>query len=202
MPDDIQKLKKDLHAKDIKIRELEDLIIEDPMTRLLNRRGFMELAKRIMGDVKWMKANPRAKREHYFVDSLTILFFDIDNFKKINDTFGHKVGDQVLKFVASLIAEKVRASDFVARFGGEEIVAALVGANEEDGAHKAEEIRRAIKSRVKIPKNPDHKVTVSVGVAEFDGKAALEELVKQADKAMYKAKTSGKDRVVKSSVLV
>ena len=169
----------------------------DPLTGLLNRRGFTNLAERIYGDVKFLRGNPGARREHFFVDSFTVLFFDIDNFKKINDTYGHEVGDKVLQYVATLVNEKVRASDFVARFGGEEIVAGLVGASERDGASKAEEIRRAIKSRVKIPKNLDHKVTVSVGIAEFDGKVSLEDLVKRADKAMYKAKTGGKDKVVR-----
>jgi diguanylate cyclase (GGDEF)-like protein len=201
MLDDIKNLKQEIRKRDHRILELEELVTTDPMTRLLNRRGFMELAKKIAGDVRWFKSNPRAKREHYIVDSLTILFCDIDNFKTINDSFGHEVGDQILKFIGTIIAEKVRASDFVARFGGEEIVAALVGADEKDGAQKAEEIRRAIKSRVKIPKNPKHEVTISIGVAEFDGEVTLDQLIKQADTAMYQAKKNGRDKVVKASEL-
>lgn len=191
-------LKKELHKKDKKIKELEKLVTTDPLTWILNRRGFSELTKRFIGEVKFQKENPN-RRKRFVVDSLSLLFFDIDNFKKINDIHGHEVGDQILKYVSSVISEKLRASDFIGRWGGEEIVAALVGAQEEGAYRKGEEIRKTIKSRVKIPTLKDLKVTVSVGVAELQSGESLEDVVKRADQAMYKAKTEGKDKVVKSS---
>ena len=114
-----------------------------------------------------------------------------------NDTYGHEIGDKVLKFVASIIESKVRASDFVGRWGGEEMIAALLGAHEHDAAAKAEEIRKAIKSRVRIPGHPEFKVTISIGVAELDHNHSLEELIKHGDEAMYYAKEHGRDRVIK-----
>jgi diguanylate cyclase (GGDEF)-like protein len=106
----------------------------------------------------------------------------------------------VLKFVASIIAAKVRASDIVGRWGGEELVALLVGANERDGFLKAEEIRKAVRSRVRIPRT-NERITVSIGVAELDGDTSFDELVKRADAAMYRAKSTGRDRVMRFSDL-
>lgn len=191
-------LKKELRKKDKKIKELEKLVSTDALTWILNRRGFSELVRRFIDEVKFQKENPD-RRKRFVVNSLSLLFFDIDNFKKINDTHGHKVGDQILKYVSSVISEKLRTSDFVGRWGGEEIVVALVGAQEENAYRKGEEIRKTIKSRVKIPTLKDLKVTVSVGVAELQSGESLEDVVKRADQAMYKAKTEGKDKVVKSS---
>jgi len=160
----------------------------------------LELANKLFKDIQYSRSHPN-NREHFIIDSFSVLFFDIDDFKKINDTYSHKIGDQILKFVSSLIQEKVRISDFVGRWGGEEIVVALTGARENDAFSKAEEIRKAVKSRVRIPGRPALKVTVSVGVAELDGNLNLEDLIKKADEAMYYAKTHDKDQVVKFSQL-
>ncbi|MEK7611872.1 MAG: GGDEF domain-containing protein [Patescibacteria group bacterium] len=199
MTEELKKLKKEIRDRDVRIRVLENAVTKDPLTGLLNRRGFMELAEKLAVDIRWILNKENTKREHYFIDSLTVLFFDIDNFKKINDTFGHEIGDKILKFVSGIIRDKIRNADFVARFGGEEMVAALVGAGERDSIQKAEEIRKAIKSRVVIPKDKNWKVTVSVGVASFNGKESITDLVKRADQAMYHAKKSGKDQVMASS---
>lgn len=194
----IQQLKKELRQREFKIKELEQLVVKDPLTGLYNRKGFSELANKIFKDVRQMKHHPEQNaRKHFFIDSFAILFFDIDNFKKINDTYGHEIGDKMLKFVSSIISAKLRVSDFIGRWGGEEIVVALIGSNEADAYKKAEEIRKAIKSRVKIPNYPELKVTVSIGIAELDGNTNLEDLVKQADQAMYVAKTTGKDKTVR-----
>ena len=198
MSEEIKKLKLELRKKDIQIRELQHLATKDPLTGLYNRRGFEEEVLRIIKDITYARENPEA-RKHFYVDSISILFFDIDNFKKLNDVYGHKIGDQTLQRVAQLISGKVRNVDFVARWGGEEIVAALVGTNEDEAYKKAEEIRAAIKSRVKVKDNP---VTVSVGLASFESGVTLKELVERADKAMYEAKHNrGKDNTVRFSEL-
>ncbi|OGY63488.1 MAG: hypothetical protein A3I24_00530 [Candidatus Harrisonbacteria bacterium RIFCSPLOWO2_02_FULL_41_13b] len=198
---DIKELKSELRQRDFKIKELESLIVHDPLTGLFNRRGFLALANKLFQDVRHFQKN-KAEREHFVIKSFAILFFDIDNFKKLNDTFSHKVGDQILQFASSVIMGKVRISDFVGRWGGEEIVVALIGSQEHDAYQKAEEIRKAVKSRVKIPKHPDLKITISAGVAELDGAYSLEELIKRADEAMYYSKLHGKNKVTQYSQLV
>ena len=198
MVDDLKELKQELHKKDLQLKELQILATKDPLTGLFNRRGFEEKVSRIINDIIFSIENPQ-KRRHFYVDSISVLFFDIDNFKKLNDEFGHKTGDQVLRHVAGLISQKVRGIDFVCRWGGEEIVVALIGAGEGDAYQKAEEIRKAVKSRVKA--GNDKFVTVSVGVASLDGSKDLGELIKRADKAIYEAKRLDKNNVVKFSEL-
>lgn len=193
---ELKKLKQELYRKDLEIRELKSLVNKDSLTGLSNRRGFEEEVRHLVKDVIFAKENPEA-RKHFYIDSISIIFFDIDNFKKFNDTYGHKTGDQVLKQISQIISQKVRSIDFVGRWGGEELVVALIGSHEEDAYLKAEEIRRAIKSRVKIK---GEKVTVSIGIAELKSKLDFEDLIKQADKAMYAAKKErGKDNVVRFS---
>src|SRR3989344_5641519 len=148
MSEEIKKLKLELRKKDLQIRELRHLATKDPLTGLYNRRGFEEEVLRIIKDITYAKENPEARR-HFYVDSISVLFFDIDNFKKLNDVYGHKIGDQTLQQIAQLISGKVRNVDFVARWGGEEIVAALVGTKEDEAYKKAEETRAAVKSRIK-----------------------------------------------------
>jgi len=193
-----ESLKKELHKKDLEIKELQELVTKDPLTKLLNRRGFVELAEKFIKEVQFHKQN-KDQRSHFIVDSMAIVFVDIDNFKKINDSFGHDVGDKILKYASLLMSEKLRISDFIGRWGGEEIVVALVGAGEKDAYQKAEEIRKAVKSRIKIPKIPDLEITLSIGVAELKPNESLENLIERADRAMYQAKTSGKDRVIRAS---
>lgn len=196
MIEEIQKLKQKLYRKDLEIKELKSLVTKDPLTGFLNRRGFEEEVSRLVKDVVFVKESPDA-RKHFYIDSISVLFFDIDNFKKINDTYGHKTGDQILQQVSQIIRQKVRSIDFICRWGGEELVAVLIGSHEEDAFRKAEEIRKAIKSRIKIN---DQKVTVSVGVAELKNELGFDGLIKLADKAMYIAKHErGKDNVVKYS---
>ena len=198
MSEEIKKLKQEIYKRDIQIRELQKLVTKDPLTGLYNRRGFEEEVSRIIKDITYTAENPETRR-HFFVDSISILFFDIDNFKKFNDVYGHKTGDQVLQHVAQLISGKVRNVDFVSRWGGEEIVAVLVGTDEDNAYKKAEEIRAAVKSRIKTKDDP---VTVSVGVASFESGVTLKELIERADKAMYEAKHNrGKDNTVRFSEL-
>lgn len=198
MTQELKQLKQELRKKDFQIKELQVLATKDPLTGLFNRRGFEEEVSRLLKDIVYAKENPEA-RKHFYIDSISILFFDIDNFKKLNDAYGHKTGDQILQQVAQIIRQKVRNLDFIGRWGGEEIVAALVGSHESDAWRKAEEIRKAIKSRAKVK---NERVTVSVGVSSLDGTLTFEELIKCADRAMYAAKHErGKDNVVRHSEL-
>ena len=196
MSEDLEKLKQELRRKDLQIKELQKLATKDPLRKLYNRRGFEDEVGRIFKDISYAGEHSEHRR-HFQAESVSILFFDIDNFKKLNDLYGHKTGDQILQRISYLISNKVRNVDFVGRWGGEEIIVALVGLDEDDAYNKSEEIRKAIKSRVKVKDSP---VTVSVGTASFTVGVSLKDLIEYADKAMYFAKHKrGKDCTVKYS---
>jgi diguanylate cyclase (GGDEF)-like protein len=121
---------------------------------------------------------------------------DIDHFKKINDTFGHQAGDNFLVEIAHLISSHIRGYDFACRYGGEEFLLVMPGTTRKVASRRAEVIRKKIES-IRIPRGKKLlKVTVSIGVATYpiSGKAA-EEIVIKADKALYRSKRSGRNRV-------
>ena len=126
-------------------------------------------------------------------EALCIIMADIDHFKKVNDTFGHLMGDKILKAVAEILQESARKEDIAARFGGEEFVLILDNCKAADAALKAEKLRAQIEAL-----HPEGiNVTASFGVAAFD--ATLkdhEELLKHADSALYQAKNEGRNRVI------
>lgn len=196
--DNLRELKIELHKKDIEIRKLRGLVTRDELTTLYNKRGFKDMLGRIFESVTFAMKRPQ-ERKYFRIETLSMLFIDIDNFKKINDTHGHKTGDYVLRYIAEIILQKVRSIDIAARWGGEEIVVALVGAGEDNAYHKAEEIRKAVRRRVRIPSRAVVPTTVSIGVAQLEENIALDDLIKRADQAMYKAKNTGKDKTVKYS---
>ena len=176
-------------TRDISVRKpmqdrLEQLAREDPLTGLSNRRGFSELLAAELS----RSSRSGAKG--------TLLMIDIDRFKVINDTFGHLIGDRVLRRVAEVMKSRMRVSDTLARFGGDEFAAILPETYEAEGMTVAkaiiEGVREAFASEPELPN-----VTVSIGVAVFDGpadEAAPEEVMRRADIAMYSAKTAGRDR--------
>jgi two-component system cell cycle response regulator len=119
--------------------------------------------------------------------AFSIIFSDIDNFKKLNDTKGHHMGDQILKQVAQIAMEEAEPDGICGRYGGEEIVAMVLG-NPQETAALAERIRARVETETIV--------TVSVGLSHYRQGIKPEELIKQADKAMYEAKTSGKNKVI------
>ncbi|HEX5343905.1 MAG TPA: GGDEF domain-containing protein [Duganella sp.] len=151
----------------------------DPLTQTLNRRGFADI---------YTKEHALMRREGTY---MTMLNIDIDYFKKINDNFGHAVGDQVLVDMAQMIARALRASDHLARFGGEEFVVLLPATGLDRGLHIAERIQTTLKTaRPDIPP-----YTVSIGVAcQTSAEESLDSLLIRADKALYCAKERGRDR--------
>jgi len=162
----------------------ERMALTDPLTGLYNRRVFMEMAEKELA---------KAKRYGY---NFSILMLDIDNFKRINDTYGHDVGDLVLKKIAEILRRNVRGADVVARFGGEEFIVMLSNANLNGAVKKAEQLRRLIEQTpVELPSGEKLRVTVSIGVSTYRGQESLEELIKEADIALYEAKRNGKNRV-------
>lgn len=165
-------------------RALENEASVDPLTRLPNRRVLQRA-----GDNCTKEAE--TKRIPY-----SIIMLDIDHFKKINDTWGHSVGDTVLAKVADVIRQKVRKTDVAARYGGEEIVILLPNTSEQDATAVAEKIRMKIEDTALSVDHESIKVTVSMGIAcavtpTIEFKAVLE----AADKALYRAKIAGRNRV-------
>jgi diguanylate cyclase (GGDEF)-like protein len=151
----------------------------DPLTLTLNRRGFADI---------YIKEHALMRREGTF---MTMLNIDIDYFKKINDSYGHAVGDRVLVDVAEMIAKVLRASDHVARFGGEEFVVLLPATNLDRALHITERIQTAL--RTPRPDIPPY--TVSIGVAcQNSADESLDNILIRADRALYAAKEKGRDR--------
>lgn len=196
MTNGIAELKKKIIKQNREIQHLKSLVTKDALTGLYNRHGFEEMAEFLFTEVRHA-IRAQEQREHFWIDALGLAIFDIDNFKKVNDTLGHRMGDQVLQYVAAEISKRVRTSDIVARVGGEEIALLLVGAEDGAALRVVDDIRRGIRSHLKLKKLPTFKVTVSAGLSFVTATTkSLDELYRQADEALYKAKTTGKDRVV------
>ncbi|MCR4283902.1 MAG: GGDEF domain-containing protein [Parcubacteria group bacterium] len=193
---------KDKEIKRLKeeIERLKKLVVEDELTGVLNRKGINEDLDAIFNEAKALASKKHKRRFH--IDNFSMVFIDADNFKKINDTYGHDAGDDVLKKIARFLKKKTRSIDVVGRLGGEEFVIAMLGATEDEAYEKADDIRKGIKAELRVGKHKDLEVTVSVGVASVDKAKPknVEELIAYADKAMYEAKHNrGKDNVVKYS---
>ncbi len=158
--------------------------VTDPLTGLFNRRGYQEAAQRMI-EQQARKGEP-----------VTVLMFDLDHFKSINDRFGHAVGDEALKVFARTAASNMRAADILGRLGGEEFSAILPG-DVEVAYSVAERIRAAFDIAGEEIANITMRATVSIGAAAAPAKYAhLEALIARADTALYKAKSGGRNRVV------
>lgn len=156
----------------------------DPLTRALNRRFLSSILSREIGF---------ANTNH---TPLSVLLLDVDHFKRINDTHGHPVGDEVLRQVAEAVTENVRPSDFVFRYGGEEFLIVLVETHLHQAATIAERMRLALAAKpITAAGLAPFNVTASIGVAEHRGHPDENYLVKAADDALYRAKQNGRNRV-------
>jgi diguanylate cyclase (GGDEF)-like protein len=171
-------------------QEVERLSEIDGLTGL-HRRGAFD--KRIAEETV---------RARTFKTSFGLMLLDIDHFKSLNDSYGHPFGDQVLKHMGEVLNSSVYETDYVARYGGEEFVVLLPRAEAAGAVRKAEAIRAAIEAAHFTVGFETVKVTVSIGLAHFPRDASSpEELVAQADAAMYAAKSGGRNRVVDSEAL-
>lgn len=177
------------------ITKLKSQLTTDELTKILNRKGLIELLRPWAREVAYQLANPD-RRKALIVRALSLVFVDIDHFKKINDTFGHQAGDLALKTIAKILKENVREIDIVGRYGGEEIVLGLIGANLSDGKKIAELLRvKIINTPIKF-RDQIIKVTASFGVSALSADLNLDELIKKADEALYRAKETGRNKVV------
>ncbi len=178
-----------------RIAQLETELYTDELTRVLNRRGLLAALLPIFNFVAFERDNP-GKRKNVVIKHLSVIFADIDHFKKINDTFGHAAGDAALKKVAEILREGTRGMDAVGRWGGEEMVLGLLGADIADAVTVAENLRTKIEATPVILDYATMHLTASFGIAELGNETTLEELISKADRALYKAKSSGRNKVV------
>lgn len=163
-------------------KKFERMAYYDHLTDIYNRRYFFEIATSTIS---------LAKRDQ---KPLSISMIDIDNFKSINDTYGHNVGDEVIKSLTKEVSLCIRESDIFARFGGEEFILLLSSTDVNSATTISEKIRVAIEN---IQVNKNISFTISMGIAEFNfSNDQLHDVIKRADEKLYEAKTSGKNKVV------
>ena len=136
-----------------------------------------------------------------YKQSFSLIIVDIDFFKKFNDTYGHQAGDAVLKQVAQTLKKISRTTDYVCRYGGEEMCVILPNTNAEEALHSAIRMNKAIEEKeFQLNNSETGKVTISVGVATFpDNAQSAQELIEQADKSLYYAKNNGRNKVTSIS---
>ena len=164
---------------------LRNMAIKDGLTRIYNKRYFTEVLN---------KECEYNRRNH---SGLCLVFFDIDHFKQINDTWGHPAGDHILKSLAQLIESEARDYDLFARYGGEEFVFLLRATPLDAAVRLAERVRREVEDHVFVYDDIELKITLSLGVATWDGEGDMtdESFVDAADKRLYEAKEGGRNRV-------
>jgi two-component system cell cycle response regulator len=166
-------------------KQLEVLAHTDPLTQVLNRRA---LTVRLASEME------RARR---YDSILTLLMVDLDHFKKVNDTMGHLVGDDVLREVAQLLADSIRSVDLVARYGGEEFVVVLPETRLDGAVTFAQRLRERIETTPFVSAVGGLRLTASIGVATYPGPDthSVDDLFAHADEALYRAKAEGRNRV-------
>ena len=162
-------------------KELEKLATTDKLTGISNRLKF---------DQQLQHEIERAKR---YKINLSLIMFDVDNFKMVNDTYGHIAGDHALKMIANLADKNKRSVDILARWGGEEFIILQSDSNNDAAIILAERIRENIEN-YKFEKTG--KITSSFGVTHFKENDDADSFIKRADEALYKAKKTGKNRVI------
>jgi diguanylate cyclase (GGDEF)-like protein len=189
----IKELQQEVEEKNAQLAELnkqlEALAITDDLTGLFNRRHFMERLREEF-----------ARSKRYQMD-LSCIMFDIDNFKKINDQWGHQTGDKVLKELGALLERSHRTHDLAARYGGEEFILILCQTDREGAIVFAEQLRSNVQNHpFSGVKGKPLSVTVSIGVGSYPAPDVTQpdDLVRVADGALYQAKRTGKNRVISS----
>jgi diguanylate cyclase (GGDEF)-like protein len=160
----------------------------DPLTEIFNRRALMDSGRRVLARIAWDK------------QPVAVLMFDLDHFKKINDRFGHAIGDEALKLFARTASAKLRATDIIGRLGGEEFAAVLPATNLASAALAADRVRVAFEEAAKEVEGLPVEGTVSIGAsATDDADCNIDVLLAMADKALYAAKSGGRNCIVQYS---
>ena len=164
--------------------EIYRLTTIDGLTQIFNKRYFLETLEREIA------------RSHRFRREMSLVMFDIDHFKKINDSYGHLAGDYVLKHLAQTVKTRIRREDCFARYGGEEFAIVLPEIDGENGKAFAEKIRQIVEKQDFRFENTRIRVTISMGVSTIDEQTTdAASLIKRADERLYEAKSGGRNRV-------
>ncbi|MCX7279567.1 MAG: GGDEF domain-containing protein [Burkholderiales bacterium] len=169
------------------VEEVEHLASHDPLTHCLNRRALSE---------RYSSAGARGPASSNSSRPLGVIMVDADHFKKVNDQHGHDAGDQVLVAIVGRMTSQLRASDSLARWGGEEFLCVLPGVQMDGLQARAERIRRAIADHPVSCQTHSLNITASLGIALMREQESFEDTVKRADQALYQAKHAGRNRVV------
>ncbi len=154
----------------------------DPLTGLNNRRSMIEILKQEAG---------RARRNGR---TFSLVMADLDHFKRINDTYGHDCGDEVLKTTASLLCDSCRGSDTVCRWGGEEFLILLIETQSSEAALTMERLRNRLQKH-RLPCIGTDRQTISMGISSYHQDLSIEQMISRADEALYRAKKNGRNRV-------
>ncbi len=182
-----------LHTSSSEINQLKDDL--EAMRQEALTDGLTGIANRKLFDIELRRA---ASEVDDTSESFSLLMIDIDHFKQFNDSFGHQVGDQVLKLLATTLTSIVKGQDTAARYGGEEFAVILPNTSSENAARLAEVIRKTINNKKVINRTTNEdlgQISVSIGVSGFVPGEAVSQLIARADAALYDAKSSGRNRV-------
>jgi diguanylate cyclase len=173
-----------IHNLEAKLEQMSELVREDQLTGSLNRRGLEDVFERELA---------RAERRN---SPLCIAMLDLDDFKKINDQYGHSAGDEALIHLVRVIKETLRSMDVIARFGGEEFLIVLPDTNLEEAIQTVTRLQRELTKQIFMHNHTRLLMTFSAGVALRSEKEDQQAIIKRADSALYEAKRTGKNRVV------
>lgn len=172
----------------LRTKHLQDLLTKyaqiDPLTELWNRRALEDRLQQ-----EWA-------RIQRYGGTFAVIMADLDHFKRVNDTYGHPAGDQVLREVAAILARECRASDMPARYGGEEFAMVLPAQHEQAAGEMAERCRLQIENTPVLASGKEIRVTASFGVADSESRDSCEDVIQNADRALYRAKQAGRNRVM------
>ncbi|MDX1796396.1 MAG: sensor domain-containing diguanylate cyclase, partial [Hydrogenovibrio sp.] len=164
--------------------KLEFFAHNDPVTHLKNRRSFNDFFEKVLSYAQ------KKKR------ALSLIFFDVDDFKKINDQLGHQVGDQVLSRIGELLNTQFAENHLVARWGGEEFIVALSGTPLEEASDLAKTFKHRVEQDTVLAELTNHVVTISIGVTACHDGDSQDSIFRRLDEAMYQAKRAGKNKVM------
>jgi diguanylate cyclase (GGDEF)-like protein len=180
LSEESRKMSRERKQLQVTTEEMSNLASRDPLTGLANRRTLERFLAELEGNL-----------------SCVVIMTDLDDFKEVNDTYGHQFGDEVLREFARVISENGRKDDLAARYGGEEFVVILNDVDPGTGEKIAERMRQDVLN-IAFDAYPDLRISASFGLADLKGSENWEKTLEKADKALYRAKRTGKNRVVPS----
>jgi diguanylate cyclase (GGDEF)-like protein len=178
----VEEISAHMREQNKRIADLENLATTDALTHVMNRRGFEE---RLTHELS-------VARRHGVGGVL--IFVDLDEFKPINDTYGHAAGDEVLRTVSNLLRGHIRDTDYIGRLGGDEFAILLPRSNKRNGVRRAEDLDRKLNNAYASWDNNQIKIKASCGVHMYAAKAEMKELLEAADAAMYKIKQERREK--------